>query len=171
MVYPTGERFMSTIFFLPFFCNVSYTSIHLDSSMSSKENCILSKNVLIFLEYWLDVWLKPERKYSWIGLCQCFLSSLSSFPSPSCFPSWFCMTLPLQSERGLFLCQCEPGTLIQNMRCASSVAVLSVDGPWAEVLIYFFLHFWMSADSQLSRFYVNKMATFWQSLRSASSSP
>lgn len=39
---------MSTIFFLLYLCNVSDTSVHLDISVSSKENCILSKNVLIF---------------------------------------------------------------------------------------------------------------------------
>lgn len=40
-----------------------------------------------------------------------------------------------------------------------------------EVLMRWFLHFWMLPDTQLSTSNVNKMATFWQSLGSASSSP
>jgi len=77
IVISNGKVFHAYGIFLPFLYNVSYTYIHLKISGNRKENCVLSKNVLIFLEYWLATWLKPETEFAWTGLCQCFLSCLS----------------------------------------------------------------------------------------------
>lgn len=72
-------------------------------------------------------------------------------------------------EYGLFLYH-QWGALTQNMGCASSRVDLSIDGPWAEVLIHLFLCLWVLAGSHLPRFNANKKAMFWQSFLASSSS-
>lgn len=71
-----------------------------------------------------------------------------------------CGFTPAVLECGLLLW----GALTQNTGYASSQVDLSISGPWAEVLIHLFPRLWMSSDSHLSRFNVNKEATFWQSI-------
>lgn len=137
-------------------------------SVSGKENYFVQKSFDVFgilTWYVTQAWNKifSNRFVSVLPLLWLFLS-----------PPFLLSLLALYDhplrilECGLFLCRPEPGAL---MGCASSIAVLSMDGSWAEVLIRVFLYFWMSAGSQLSRFKVNKTATVLQSLQGASSSP
>lgn len=140
-------------------------------SVSGKENYFVQKSFDVFgilTWYVTQAWNKifSNRFVSVLPLLWLF------FSPPFLLSLLALYDLPLRiSECGLFLCRPEPGALIQNMGCASSVAVLSMGGSWAEVPIRVFLYFWMSAGSQLSRFKVNKTATVLQSLQGASSSP